>query len=818
MKRQIGQLVYLLLAVMFLATTVLGLPGPASAQTTVALSTLTAGNTVQFAGYTWIVLDPSTGYLLMQSFYNNSYNFDSYSQDFQGSSIEALLDGSPGGSGGFYGSLPSADRALIQDHTWSLTNESGNTSFSPSTVQDYIGLLSYSDWETYSTYYTASTGFLANPSYQFWTLTPCSGDPLSVWFVAPGGLGGGVVDDAFAVRPALYLNPGILVSGGNGGTVIPVYPGQSTVSASPSGVPADGSTSSTVTVTLNDINGNPVSDVAVQLAPSSGSNTVITPAGGSAGSPGASASGTTGSNGQVAFTVTDTTPETVTYTATDTTDSVTVGATTTPVSFLNTADAITAFSLAGASGTIGSGTVSVTVPYGTDVSNLAATFTLSPEATAKMNGVTQENRTTANNFTNAVTYAVYAQDGVHEQDWTVTCTVQQPGSPNLASISPDSGPVGSTVTLTGSNFGSVAGSVYFNQGGNQYVSGCSDWTDESAQATVPSSLSPGSVSVAVYTYTTGLTSNSLTFTVTSSSSSNTGGGGGAHYYTPVVQTEAASSITAGSAVLNGDITSDNGYDVTDYGFLWGTSASSLTNKLDVGTSNISGGFTDTLDNLTAGTTYYFEAYATNSQGTADGAVMSFATTGTTTPTTPATPTFSDVPSTYWAYAAISSLCSQGIVSGYPDGTFKPENPITRAEFATMLVKALGLNTAGTNGTFTDITPDDWCYNSVNAAAAASLVSGIGDNLFAPNALVTREEMAVMIAKALGSKAPAVNGTELDAFSDSSTVSSWAVNGMEEAVKAGVVSGMTPTTLAPLDNATRAQAAVMIYKLLNILGK
>ena len=180
--------------------------------------------------------------------------------------------------------------------------------------------------------------------------------------------------------------------------------------------------------------------------------------------------------------------------------------------------------------------------------------------------------------------------------------------------------------------------------------------------------------------------------------------------------------------------------------------------------------------------------------------------------------FTDIPAGYWAYDAISSLSSKGIVSGYPDGTFKPDTTITRAEFATMLVKALGLNTAGTTGQFTDVTADDWYYGSVNAAVYAGLVSGTGDHLFAPNDAITREQMAVMVAHALGSKAPAVDGTELNAFSDRSSVNSWAVTGMEEAVKAGIVSGMTAGTLAPKDNATRAQAAAMIYKLLTVLGK
>ena len=94
-------------------------------------------------------------------------------------------------------------------------------------------------------------------------------------------------------------------------------------------------------------------------------------------------------------------------------------------------------------------------------------------------------------------------------------------------------------------------------------------------------------------------------TAPATSSGGGGGGGGVATYTPAVQTDAASTITATSAVLNGNITSDNGYDITDYGFLWGTSSNSLTNKLDVGANNKSAprGY---LSSLTAGTTYYFQ--------------------------------------------------------------------------------------------------------------------------------------------------------------------------------------------------------------------
>jgi hypothetical protein len=196
-----------------------------------------------------------------------------------------------------------------------------------------------------------------------------------------------------------------------------------------------------------------------------------------------------------------------------------------------------------------------------------------------------------------------------------------------------------------------------------------------------------------------------------------------------------------------------------------------------------------------------------------------ATTAAVTATTvPQKQAFSDVPVSYWASGVIDYVYDHGYVSGYPDGAFKPNASITRAEFAIMLVKALGLNATGTASQLTDVTADSWFYSSVNTAVYAGLVSGMGDHLFDPNASITREQMAVMATKALGNKAPIADGTELTAFSDRSSVSSWAVSGLTEAVKAGIVSGMTADTLAPRDNATRAQAAEMIYRLLTILGK
>jgi hypothetical protein len=241
--------------------------------------------------------------------------------------------------------------------------------------------------------------------------------------------------------------------------------------------------------------------------------------------------------------------------------------------------------------------------------------------------------------------------------------------------------------------GSVDAQVYINN-----ISG--------TQQLIPLSVGDNPVAIKVYAQDGTNQIYSLTIYVPPSSSSSGGGGGGAPSYPPTVQTEAASTVTTDSAVLSGDITSDNGYDITDYGFLWGTSSSGLTNKLDVGSNNQSGAFTDTLSGLTAGTTYYFQAYATNSYGTADGTVLNFTATApqTTTPTTTATPpTFPDVSTSFWGYNAITNLAGLGYVSGYPDGNFDPNNQITRAEFCAIMDKVLNLTPyTPQTPTFTDV--------------------------------------------------------------------------------------------------------------------
>lgn len=171
--------------------------------------------------------------------------------------------------------------------------------------------------------------------------------------------------------------------------------------------------------------------------------------------------------------------------------------------------------------------------------------------------------------------------------------------------------------------------------------------------------------------------------------------------------------------------------------------------------------------------------------------------------------FSDVPASYWAYGAIGSLSGQGFISGYPDGTFRPDGRITRAEFVSILSRALKLAShSPTTPTFTDVTPVDWCYGSVETAIYAGIVKGLGST-FAPGDPITREQMAVMIVKAANIKATAA----VIPFTDSAQVSAWAKDALAAVAKQGIMKGYPGGAFDPQGKATRAETAAVIAKIL-----
>ena len=133
----------------------------------------------------------------------------------------------------------------------------------------------------------------------------------------------------------------------------------------------------------------------------------------------------------------------------------------------------------------------------------------------------------------------------------------------------------------------------------------------------------------------------------------------------------------------------------------------------------------------------------------------------------------------------------------------------------MIARLLGLQNADSN--FADVSSDAWYYGSVGAVAQANIMIG-ADGMFRPDDKITREEMTKVLVEAYAQKKGAVSATEeeLEKFTDKNSISDWATSYMAGAVKLGLISGMTETTIAPQENATRAQAAMMFKRLYDFI--
>ncbi|MBO9606152.1 MAG: S-layer homology domain-containing protein [Paenibacillaceae bacterium] len=179
---------------------------------------------------------------------------------------------------------------------------------------------------------------------------------------------------------------------------------------------------------------------------------------------------------------------------------------------------------------------------------------------------------------------------------------------------------------------------------------------------------------------------------------------------------------------------------------------------------------------------------------------------------------------HWAKSPVEQMASKRIVNGVSTTAYAPDRAITRAEFTALLVRALGIRTEDVTAgnVFMDVAASAWYASEVEAGARSGLVNGIGGARFAPEERITREQMAVMLAnaRALATGRAAGAGQTvnmLSRFSDAAEVSPWAWAAVEEAVATGIIQGMTLDRLAPGESATRAQAAVMLKRLMEDIG-
>ncbi|NLV17789.1 MAG: hypothetical protein GXY50_11390 [Syntrophomonadaceae bacterium] len=162
---------------------------------------------------------------------------------------------------------------------------------------------------------------------------------------------------------------------------------------------------------------------------------------------------------------------------------------------------------------------------------------------------------------------------------------------------------------------------------------------------------------------------------------------------------------------------------------------------------------------------------------------------------------------HWAGESIARLIEAGIVSGYPDGSFQPDKTVTRAEFTVMLAKALKLEQK--DGPIFKDTAAHWAKDTIASAAAYGLVKGYDQNSFGPNDMITREQAAVMIAGAAKLEAT----QEALKFNDAGQISAWAVSGVAAAVKGNCFKGYPDNSFRPQAYTSRAEAVAIIAKLL-----
>ncbi|MFC4100874.1 S-layer homology domain-containing protein [Paenibacillus xanthanilyticus] len=177
--------------------------------------------------------------------------------------------------------------------------------------------------------------------------------------------------------------------------------------------------------------------------------------------------------------------------------------------------------------------------------------------------------------------------------------------------------------------------------------------------------------------------------------------------------------------------------------------------------------------------------------------------------------YADLPSAHWASRAVQELTAKHVVEGIAADKFGPNAAVTRAEFLTMVVRQFGLEASGPSP-FSDIQTGSWYADAVAAAYANGMVEGTGTGKFEPNKTITREEMAVMIARVYEKQGGQATGgqTQVSGFADAASISKWALEDVEAAVKSGLMNGSKDGRFAPLSKASRAEAAQVLYNLLH----
>jgi len=170
---------------------------------------------------------------------------------------------------------------------------------------------------------------------------------------------------------------------------------------------------------------------------------------------------------------------------------------------------------------------------------------------------------------------------------------------------------------------------------------------------------------------------------------------------------------------------------------------------------------------------------------------------------------------HWAEDQLYEAVVEGIISGYPDNSFRPDRAVSRQEFTVMLMRAIGPQTGAPAQSFTDGEHiGDWARQAIADAARAGIISGYEDGSFRPDESINRAEMVAVIARAL--QMPLAS--DATTFADDADIPDWAKGYVAAAVKSGIVNGRSDSIFAPNDTATRGEAAVLLLRLFATMSR
>ena len=179
--------------------------------------------------------------------------------------------------------------------------------------------------------------------------------------------------------------------------------------------------------------------------------------------------------------------------------------------------------------------------------------------------------------------------------------------------------------------------------------------------------------------------------------------------------------------------------------------------------------------------------------------------------------FTDVPSNFWAYESITKMTKEGIMSGYRNGTFKPNDPLSREEAASLFSNMIGETPSiMLASSFSDITSDRWSSLAIESVARANIISGYGDNTYRPEQYMSRQEFAVVADKFLhyqGYRTEDPTALDTIHFSDQKFIAPWAQSSVRELALLGFINYSTKGLFNPEKYITRGEAAEITYRLL-----